>query len=350
MEFLSDSNIEEYESFVKSHKNGSFMQSYYWSKVKSEWKHEIIVSRNDNGEIIGSMLILIKTAPIFKYSLLYAPRGPVCNLYDKEVFLDLLSGVKELAKKYNAYKFTIDPFVLEGDEEFIKLANSLGFLHTPKLKDFETIQTRNNYMLLNLNDKTEDEVFKNFHNKWRYNVRVALKHNVECKVCGKEKLKDFYKLYEVTGKRDGFLCRPISYFEKMLDSFKDDISLYICYYNDQAISGSITTFYGNKACYVYGASDNSLRNVMPNHLMQWTMIKEALKRHCDTYDFQGIPVDLSGNSPMHGVYKFKKGFNGECVLFAGEFDYVLNTTGNKIVTAGMKTVQKAKKVRRKFLR
>jgi len=350
MEFLKNDSIEEYENFVKNHVNGSFMQSINWQKVKSDWKHNIIISRDGDNNIVGTMLILIKTAPIFKYSLLYSPRGPVCDFDDKATLIDLLDGVKELSKKYNGYKFTMDPFVLESNNEFIKLAREIGFLHTEKLRDFETIQTRNNYMLLNLKSKTEDELFESFHSKWRYNTRVALKHNVECKVCTKDDIEDFYNLYQITGKRDGFLCRPVDYFTKMLDSFKGDISLYICYYEGKAVSGAITTFYGNKSCYVYGASDNAFRNVMPNHLMQWTMIKDAHKRSCDVYDFQGIPVDLSGDSPMHGVYKFKKGFNGECLLFAGEFNYILNPMGNKIVTFGMKILKRLKAIRRKSLR
>lgn len=350
MEFLSNSNIDEYENFVKNHINGSFMQSYYWTKIKNDWNSEIIVSRDENGKIIGSMLVLIKTVPFLKYSLLYSPRGPVCDFYNKKVLGDLLNGVKEISKKYNGYKFTMDPFILEGDSKFLDIMKEFNFLHTEKLKDFMTIQTRNNYMLTNLVGKSEDDVFSNFHKKWRYNVRVALKHNVECKVCTEKDLDDFYKLYEITGKRDGFLCRPISYFKKMLKSFNDDINLYICYYDGKAVSGAITTFYGNKSCYVYGASDNAFRNVMPNHLMQWTMIKEAINRGCDIYDFQGIPVDLSGDSPMHGVYTFKKGFNGECILFAGEFDLILNSKGNKIVTAILNARKKVQKIRRKLIR
>ncbi|MGL5972697.1 MAG: lipid II:glycine glycyltransferase FemX [Oscillospiraceae bacterium] len=340
----NESLISQYENFVKTHENGSFMQSIKWTKVKNEWNFEIILSLDKDQNIIGSMLVLIKTVPFLKCSLLYSPRGPVCDLYDKNVLGDLLSGVQQIAENHNAYEFKIDPFILEGDQEFVKISKELGFTHKPNLKDFETIQTRHNYMLLDLKDKTCDEIFAAFHNKWRYNIRVALKHNIQCVICDKTKVEDFYKIYKMTGKRDGFTCRPISYFVKMLDSLGDNVCMFICYYNDIPVSGAITTYYGNKACYVYGASDSSYRNVMPNHIMQWTMIQKAKEKNCDIYDFQGIPVDMSDNSSMYGVYKFKKGFNGECVLFAGEFDYTINKFNKKLVENGISTLQKIKKI------
>ena len=45
---------------------------------------------------------------------------------------------------------------------------------------------------------------------------------------------------------------------------------------------------------------------------------------CFLYDFLGIPVNADPNSPMIGVYRFKKGFNGEILGYVGEFDYVVS--------------------------
>ena len=61
---------------------------------------------------------------------------------------------------------------------------------------------------------------------------------------------------------------------------------------------------------------------MPNYLLQWEMIKWALESNCNVYDFRGVSGDLDENSPLYGLYRFKKGFNGDFTEFVGEMDLV----------------------------
>jgi peptidoglycan pentaglycine glycine transferase (the first glycine) len=42
------------------------------------------------------------------------------------------------------------------------------------------------------------------------------------------------------------------------------------------------------------------------------------------YDFRGVSGDLSPDNPLYGLYRFKKGFNGEFTEFIGEFDMPLS--------------------------
>ena len=320
MEFLTEKNRAEYEAFCISHPNSVFTQSLKWPSVKNNWQSEGIISRDENGKVRGVMLILIQYAPLFKSAFLYAPRGPVCDYHDVDTLKDLFDGVKVLAKKYNAYTFKCDPDILLSDEKFIGIMKDMGFSHNTGGEDFETIQARFNYRLY-INGRNEEELMANLHPKTRYNIRVALKHEVEVKVCDKSALDEFLPIMQVTGERDGFSTRPRAYFERMLDSLGENVRLYMAYYQGKAVSGAITTQYGNKTCYVYGASDNNHRNVMPNYLVQWEMIKWALENNCDVYDFQGVSGNLDENSPHYGLYRFKKGFNGQLDELAGEFDY-----------------------------
>lgn len=333
----------EYENWNNTHRQGGFMQSLRWAGVKKDgWGSSLILSRDSEGAIRGSMLVLIKKVPIFGWALLYAPRGPVCDPYDRETLEDLMTGVDLLKKKHRAYMFRMDPYVLASDDRYIAMAREMGFEFTPDMGDFTTIQTRNNYML-NIEGKTPDEVMAGFHQKWRYNIRVAMRHGVECKVCDKSHIDEFYALMQKTGERDEFRIRPKSYFVKMLDELGDYCRLYLCFYEGRAISGAVTTQCGGKTCYVYGASDNELRNVMPNHLMQWTMIQWAIEGGCFVYDFQGIPGYTDENSHDYGIYKFKKGFNGEVVEFAGEFDRIYSKLRKRIVDVSEKVYNKVRR-------
>ena len=76
--------------------------------------------------------------------------------------------------------------------------------------------------------------------------------------------------------------------------------------------------------YVQSASTAKQRNIMPNYLMQWSMISWAIDSGCHIYDFMGVPHFDDESHPNFGVYRFKKGFNGTAVTYAGEFDLILS--------------------------
>ena len=83
---------------------------------------------------------------------------------------------------------------------------------------------------------------------------------------------------------------------------------------------------------MYGASDNVYRNVMPNYLIQWEMIRWAIQTGCTVYDFQGVSGNITDeNDHLYGLYRFKKGFNGTLDELAGEFDYVYRPLRAKLV-------------------
>ena len=131
--------------------------------------------------------------------------------------------------------------------------------------------------------------------------------------------------------------------ERQIEGFKKKISDIEPFKGQEIyLSGSIYLYYGNKAWYLYGASENILRDTMPNFAMQWSMICDSIDLGCDVYDFRGVSGDLNPENPLYGLYKFKKGFNGNFVEFIGEFDIVVD---NGIYTLYKKTFPQFKKIR-----
>lgn len=339
MEILRQDQQEEYRTFITTHPKGHFMQAPEWGQVKSEWKWEAVVQRDETGKIIGALSVLIRPLPALPFTLMYAPRGPVCDVHDKATIAALLTGVRELAKKYHAYEFKIDPDVLASDELFREMMCSFGFeLHTGG-KNFEGIQPRFVFRL-DVAGKTEEQVMAQFHSKTRYNIRVALKNGVEVQIKGKEALDEFLPIMRETGQRDGFPTRPKDYFERMLDSFGSHCRLYMAYFEGKPVAGTVAMQYGDKTWYLYGASSNAYRNVMPNYLLQWEMIRWSIEGGCKIYDFRGVSGDLSESNPLYGLYRFKKGFNGDLTEFAGEFNLVLNRPVGFAVDHGLRTLKK----------
>ena len=320
MKIVTDEKDRQaYKEFLEKHERCNFQQSPEWAKVKGNWINEIVLAEDESGKIIGAVSILIRKIPIFG-NIMYSSRGPTCDIHDISVMKQLTDGIKELAKKYKAIVYKAEPDILSSDEEYRKIVTSLGYKIKDDAKNFrEEIQPRYVFRL-DIKNKTEDEIFAGFHSKTRYNVRLAIKKGVEVKEGTREDLKDFHKIMIETGNRDGFITRPLSYFEKMYDNMVPDghMKLLMAYYDGKPISGVIPIFYGNKTWYLYGASSNQHRNLMPNYLLQWEMIKMAIARHDDIYDFRGVSGVVDKNHPQYGLYRFKKGFGAKFTEFIGE--------------------------------
>lgn len=146
----------------------------------------------------------------------------------------------------------------------------------------------------------------------------------------REDLPAFYDIMKVTGERDHFFIRPYTYFENLFDSFTaTQKKLYLAEYNGQVISAVLLIFYAQKAWYLYGGSLNVYRNLMPNHLLQWVGIQEAMERNCGYYDFRGM-LSCKGekDSPGYGMYQFKKGFHPELKEFTAERHLIFHPLTN----------------------
>lgn len=318
MRFVTEETKGEYTKFLEDHERCNFQQSLEWGNVKTNWIKEVVLAENENKEIIGSVCVWIRKMPIFG-NMMYASRGPVCDIHNKEVLEQLTEGVKELGKKYNAFVFRMEPDIEKNDQEFRNIVEQLGYKIKDNAKDFkDEIQPRFVFRL-NIKDKTEDEILQNCHSKTRYNIRLAKRKGVVVKEGTRDDLKDFHKIMIETGSRDGFIIRSLEYFEKMYDELAPNhMKLLMAYYEDKPISGIIPIMYGNKTWYLYGASSNAHRNLMPNYLLQWEMIKEAIRNKNDVYDFRGVSGVVDENHPQYGLYRFKKGFGADFTEFIGE--------------------------------
>lgn len=350
MQILTENDKKACKEFLENNDRCNFQQSIEWGKVKEAWKNEIVLSKDEKGKIVGAISVLIRKMPIFG-NFMYISRGPICDIHDEKVLSDLNDGLKELAKRYKAFTLKWEPDIKSDDEEFRKIATKLGFKIKDDAKDFsEGIQPRYVFRL-DIKNKTEDEIFKAFHQKTRYNIRLATKKGVVIKEGTREDLKDFHKIMEITGKRDDFMIRPLSYFEKMYDELAPNhLKLMMAYYEDKPISGIIDIIYGNKIWYLYGASSNEHRNLMPNYLLQWEMIKWALENKCDWYDFRGVSGFKSENDPQYGVYKFKKGFNPEFMEFINEMYIVYNPFINTMFNISKEVYSKLSIIKGKIRR
>ncbi|MBS3975763.1 MAG: peptidoglycan bridge formation glycyltransferase FemA/FemB family protein [Syntrophomonadaceae bacterium] len=321
---LSEADRELFNTFVKKCKKGHILQSWEWGEVKAKtgWEPLRLVVE-EKGAVIAAISILKRRLPVVKKSIFYAPRGPVLDIHHQELFDFLLAEVKKLARVHQAVFLKIDPDVPRTDQSFAAYLKKAGFRAADKEVGFEGVQPRFVFRL----DITppEEQLLENLHQKTRYNLRLAKRKGVT--VAATENKKDldvFYRILVETAERDRFLIRSSDYFSVLWDQLvaRGYARLFLAKYQGEIIAGTLAFIFGEKTWYIYGASANRHRNVMPNYLLQWHMIRWAKQEGCTLYDFRGVPGNLTEDNPLYGLYRFKKGFNGEYTEFVGEYDLV----------------------------
>ena len=99
---VNQDNIDEYENFIKKHPKGLFQHSSKWAKVKSAWKFEAVMLKDENGEIKGSASVLIRSIPIIKNSLINEFNDLLRN-GKMRFFNSTIFNVKMKGKKYAVF-------------------------------------------------------------------------------------------------------------------------------------------------------------------------------------------------------------------------------------------------------
>ncbi|MEB8108098.1 lipid II:glycine glycyltransferase FemX [Staphylococcus equorum] len=388
MEKMNITN-QAHDAFVKSHPQGDLLQLTKWAETKTltGWYSKRIAV-GEEGEVKGVAQLLFKKVPKLPYTLCYISRGFVTDYSNKLALETLLEYAMQIAKEEKAYAIKIDPDV-EVDKGADALTNlrSLGFKHKGFKEGLSKDYIQPRMTMITPIEKSDEELIQSFERRNRSKVRLALKRGTTVERSNREGLKTFANLMQITGERDGFLTRDISYFQNIYDAMnpdgdaelflvklepkpvledlREDLSqleqekvklaekkqdkktlnkindvnnkivktqeliedmekLELSHPEGIYLSGALLMFAGNKSYYLYGASSNEYRDFLPNHHMQFAIMQYAREHGATTYDFGGTDNDPDKDSDHYGLWTFKKVWGTYLSEKIGEFDYVLN--------------------------
>ncbi len=342
---------------TKHTNDGTFLQTPFWCEFKARhgWTYRrfALQIEYEGAQNDYEVAVLNRDFAKGKFSIAYIPLFPKLPFDTQQVsandqtiefaaFLhDIAMALKpELPSNTIAIRF--DPDVAFDDLmecyaynkglKIVSFADKLG-LHKNKV-DIQPPDTT----LVDLTG-TEEEILEKMHSKWRYNIRLSAKKGVVVnKYDGKslnlsEKIDKFYQLTKETNARDGNSSHAKDYYLDLIISSATEreqgkdipqINLYIAEHEGEEIAAIMTLFSHDEAIYLYGASSNHKRNLMPNHLLQWTAMKDAKAYGSKYYDMYGMPPEGEDeNHPMHGLYMFKANFGGRIIHRLGSWDMPL---------------------------
>ncbi len=314
---------QQWNDFVAASVCCNITQSYEWGELAPHLGAEAMRAGviDDEGHLCAVMLVLITRAPVLRRVYFYAPRGPVIDDPTSPALPILLDFIRAEARKHGAFMLKVEPSVLDGDEAWLSALRSQGFRANPY-----ATHVRHEWVL-DLRPDTQD-ILAGMKEKWRYNVRLATRKGVTIRRgSGQADLDTFYRIYETTSERDTFFIHDKRHYEDVMRLYggneeDGNAALLLAEHEGQAIAGIILLRFGRWSWYMYGASSNEHRNLMPNHLLQWTGMQWAKSHGCWYYNFRGIPDVLEEGQELWGVYVFKRGFGGYPLRFLETHDLV----------------------------
>ncbi len=298
------------------------LQTWQWGELKSQFGWQMHpLSFREEGKPVGQALLLTRQLPGLPWKLAYTPRGPIFPFQDIERSTQLLERLQEEARRRRALFLKIDPDVALDNENGQALREWLaahGWRFSP-----QQIQFRNTALLdLSADDET---LLARMKQKSRYNIRLAARKGVQVRPGDQGDFPSFYKLYEETAKRDGFLIRPYAYYETSWRLFlQEGMGMLLLAYlpaEKAPVAGIFLFLMDKKAWYMYGASSNRGRKYMPNYLLQWEAMRRVKANGVIHYDLWGAPEQLHEADPLWGVYRFKAGLGAVFRAGLGAWDY-----------------------------
>ncbi len=81
---------------------------------------------------------------------------------------------------------------------------------------------------------------------------------------------------------------------------------------------------GDKIWYSYSARNYDYNKIKAVEYILYYVMCEYAQKDYQWLDLFGVGGDISKDSPVYGLYAFKKAFGGEYLEWIGEFDYIIN--------------------------
>lgn len=294
----------------------------------------------------------------------------------------------------------------ETNQSIIDKLIDLGFVHNGFTINYGIDLEPRWISVLDLKGKTEEDILSNMRQSTRWRVNNSYKHGLELNEIDESRLPEFKKLMEHTGERRGFIDRPLSYYQKMYEAFKKDDNIKIMlvdlniedyltnlknqknelmlkiaevktknmttrnqnYLNELqtqlkslderiemlyilletkgkviTVAGGLFMTFGKQVISLFGASYQEYMKFNGQYFLNFKMIKYALNNGFEKYNFYGITGEFNEDSPMFGLFDFKRGFNAEVVELIGEFTLVTRKLSYKVYRLMLKIYHKLKK-------
>jgi len=286
---LALSEATHWDSYVKSHPQGSFFHLSGWQQVISKsFNHDCyFLYAEKNGNIAGVLPLVEVKSKLFGHALISTPfcvyGGAIAN--SSEIVRQLEQEACQLAEK-----LSVDYLELRYQE---KQDSSLLLKQAHSTFGCEL-------------GESDEQILAAIKKKQRAVIRHSLKNELRFSLApGKANLADFYQLLSTSYRNLGTPIFSKSYFANLVDIFGDDVDIAVIKNSDEQLSSAVMNFYFNEQVLpYYGGGNDSARGLKSADYMYYQVMCNASERGYRWYDFGRSKNDS-------GPYKYKKNWGME---------------------------------------
>ena len=319
-------SLKDWKEYLNQHPSVHLLQTAEWGELKAAfgWDAVRLVCGNAGAQLLFRRLPLGLTVA-------YMPK-PAFSIQLSTADRQFWQELDSICRKKHAIFLKIEPDEWESEE---RKRNGRGSPHTFGALAFRS-STYNiqppRTLVVDLRG-SEDEILGRMKQKCRYNIRLAEKKGVAVRAWND--IDGFHEMIKVTSGRDGFGVHSADYYRRAYELFHPtgECELLAAEYESKPLAALMIFRQGERAWYLYGASNDLERNRMPTYLLQWEAMRWAKAHGCEEYDLWGVPDEdakvLEANfetrqDGLWGVYRFKRGFGGELRRAVRALDLVFN--------------------------
>ena len=260
-----------------------------------------------NGRIVGGALVMVQRLPLGLSQIAIIKWGPMQADRNAPDAAALYAGMVEaLVTEYAVQRgmmLSVLPHASMGErnEEYLTL-KARGF------KRGAVLRFPDRYLVnLRLSDEAQR---KSFGQTWRRQLNKSEKSDLSFEHAGPERLEEFKTLYAAMSDRKQF--PDYSAFDTLdaLMAMDEPLrpELFFVRHGGEVVYGALIFKAGERAVYLYGASNDLALPLRAGYFMHWHVIR-WLRDHTKAHWY-----DLGGTDGFQGLHQFKKGMVGDMGL------------------------------------
>jgi len=281
-------------------------QEQLYTFARTRWPgvaQEPVLFRRD-GEIVGGSLVMIQPLPLGLSSLAVVKWGPMMARADHPnraaIHADMVEALVETYARQRRLMLSVLPraSLTDTNADYEHLI-SRGFSRGSELG----FPSR---YIVNLR-LTDDEQRASFEQKWRYHLKKSEKEELSFEHATADRLPEFSALYVRMLDRKKFADHSAYETVPALMAIEDDTlrpELFFVRHQGELIAGAIIFKAGDRAVYLYGATNDKALPLRAGYFMHWHIIRWLRDNTPAAW------YDLGGTDGFHGLHQFKKGMVG----------------------------------------